>query len=239
MRFLDLTLDTPAGNVALDEALLDAAEQLAGPGEVLRLWEPSRPMVVIGRASQAEVEVRCDVCTKQDVPVLRRCSGGAAIVTGPGCLMYAVVLSLEHRPHLRSIDYAHEFILGRLVAALETSAPGVQRCGTSDLAIDGRKFSGNSMRVSRSHLLYHGTLLYQFPLELIADCLKTPPRQPEYREGRDHLEFVTNLKVTPDQLRTALRAGWSAVEPLTDWPRAPTERLVADKYSRSSWNFRR
>ncbi len=41
MHLLDLTLDSPIENIALDEALLDAAE--AAPdenGEVLRLWEP-------------------------------------------------------------------------------------------------------------------------------------------------------------------------------------------------------
>ncbi len=34
------------------------------------------------------------------IPVLRRASGGAAIVIGPGCLMYALVLSYELRPSL-------------------------------------------------------------------------------------------------------------------------------------------
>jgi lipoate-protein ligase A len=51
------------------------------------------------------------------------------------------------------------------------------------------------LRVARRHLLYHGTLLYDFDLSLIARCLKVAPRQPDYRQGRDHHQFVTNVPV--------------------------------------------
>jgi lipoate-protein ligase A len=49
MKLLDLTLPTPAENLALDEALLDAAEAGELPDEVLRLWEFPQAVVVIGR----------------------------------------------------------------------------------------------------------------------------------------------------------------------------------------------
>ncbi len=144
MRYLDLTLPTAAENLALDEALLEEAEAGGGPNETLRLWEPRQTMVVVGRSSRIAAEVRTDACRELGIPVLRRPSGGAAIVTGPGCLMYALVLSYRLRPELRALSRTHQWVLGTLAAALETHVPGVRCCGTSDLAIDGRKFSGNS-----------------------------------------------------------------------------------------------
>ena len=84
MTLLDLTLPTAAENLALDEALLDEAEASSAGCETLRLWEPKEPAVVIGRSSQAAIEVRLDACRELAVPVLRRASGGAAVVTGPG-----------------------------------------------------------------------------------------------------------------------------------------------------------
>ncbi len=239
MELLDLTLPTPAENLALDEALLEMAEESSRPREILRLWEPAEPMVVVGRASQVEQEVRRDECARRGIPVFRRSSGGAAIVTGPGCLMYAVVLSYENYPHLHMIEQAHRFVLERLLEGLRPLTPDMQRCGTSDLAIHGRKVSGNSMRARRTHLLYHGTLLYDFALDLIQACLKTPPRQPEYRAGRDHHEFVSNLPVSETELRAAVIRGWNVRGQLTDWPRAATRRLVEERYSRDEWNFRR
>jgi len=236
MRHLDLTLPTPAENLALDEALLEEAEQAECPTETLRLWEPAEPMVVVGRSSQVDREVHREACRRAGVPILRRPSGGAAIVTGPGCLMYAFVLSYRLRPALRAVDHAHRFVLGTLAAALGPLVPDVACKAISDLAVGRLKCSGNSIRCRQDHLLYHGTLLYDFPLQLVDRYLAMPPRQPDYRENRPHVAFLTNLPADAPALRRALVAAWDAGEPCTDWPSDHTARLVAEKYSRREWN---
>ena len=65
MYLLDLTLPTPAENVALDEALLEAAEAGDCPS-VLRLWEPRETFVVVGRSSRVAEEVAEFVITGPD-----------------------------------------------------------------------------------------------------------------------------------------------------------------------------
>jgi lipoate---protein ligase len=158
--------------------------------------------------------------------------------------MYAVVLHLESRPELRDITRAHAYVLGRLVAGLTVHAANVVCAGTSDLAIvddsttpSKRKFSGNSLRTKRTHLLYHGTLLYDFDLSLISACLRSPPRQPSYRAARDHADFVVNLPLTRRQLHDALAIAFPTSEPLIDWPRSRVVSLAAERFSRDSWNL--
>ena len=236
MRYLDLTLPTAAENLALDEALLEEAEAGSGCDETLRFWEARQSVVVVGRSSQIAAEVNGDACRELDIAVLRRTSGGAAVVAGPGCLMYALVLSLELRPALRTVGLAHGFVLEMLAAALRPLAAGISRRGTSDLAVADCKVSGNSLRVKRRHLLYHGTLLYDFPLELIGRVLLMPSRQPGYRLRRSHEAFVANLPVPAEAIRRALSAMWKAEEPFPNWPRARTAALAAEKYSRREWN---
>jgi lipoate-protein ligase A len=238
MRHLDLTLPTPAENLALDEALLEEAERAGHPRERLRLWEPAEPLVVVGRSSRIEAEVHRDECRRRGIPILRRSSGGAAVVTGPGCLMYALVLSYQLRPELRLIDHAHRFVLGRIAAVLRPLVPEVTCRGTSDLAVGDLKFSGNSVRCKRDHFLYHGTILYDFSLDLIGQCLAMPPRQPDYRSGRSHRGFVTNLPLPCGPIRAALIAAWDATQPCTEWPRAATARLAVEKYNCAAWNER-
>lgn len=238
MKLLDLTLPTAAENVALDEALLEQAEQGEGRGELLRLWELSTPVVVIGRSSRVAEEVNVEACRAGGIPILRRCSGGAAVVAGPGCLMYSVLLSYRRRPHLRMLDQAHEFVLGVLSRALATLVPDVVMLGTSDLTRHGFKFSGNSVRCKRDFFLYHGTVLYRFPLPLIGQCLAEAPRQPEYRGERPHDGFVKNLPATAEQLRHAIGRGWGIQESISEWPRHRVVRLVAERYSRDDWNWR-
>jgi lipoate-protein ligase A len=249
MRLIDVTLPSPEENLALDEGLLDEAEDRHAPCESLRLWEPSSPMVVVGRSSRVEIEVRETQCRELHIPILRRSSGGAAIVTGPGCLMYTVVLSLEMRPALRAIDFAHRFVLETIVTALSRHGLRVAHRGTSDLvlgdlvlgdlALGDRKFSGNSLRVRREHLLYHGTLLYDFPLELITACLESPPRQPDYRSGRPHEAFVTNVPLPGGELRRLLTDAWQIDAVAGDWPAERVADLVETKYSRREWNYKR
>lgn len=236
MQYLDLTLPTLAENLALDEALLDEAEASSGPSECLRLWESPELAVIVGRSSRVSIEVDQANCQADDVPILRRCSGGCAVVIGPGCLMYSVVLSYELRPELRSIDQAHRFVLSRVPQAL---GPRASFSGISDLAADGRKFSGNSLRCKRDHLLYHGTILYGFPLETIARYLRAPPREPEYRAGRGHAEFVTNIPIDPQALRRTLPDAFDARKALAQWPRVRVEQLVAQRYGQAAWHLER
>jgi len=238
MLLLDLTLPTPEENLALDEALLDSAEESEATTEVLRFWESDQPMVVLGRSSKAAEEARLDECHSAGVPVLRRCSGGAAIVAGPGCLMYAVVLSYELHPELRSLDFAHCFVLSRLREALLPLDAGVQIRGTSDLALGDQKFSGNSLRCKRNHLLYHGTLLYNFDLTLVEKYLGTAPRQPAYRKERTHGQFVTNTSLSPAAMKRAIAAAFGAIQPLAVRPHELVSKLVAERYLQESWNLR-
>jgi len=222
MDYLDLSLPTAEENIALDEALLYEVETAADKGnqprECLRLWEPAAPMVVVGRNSTIDGEVNVAFCREQGIPVLRRASGGCAIVTGPGCLMYAVVLSYELRPKLKQLDEAHRFVLDTLLTGLRPLMANVDRQGTCDLVVGPHKFSGNSLRCRRNALLYHGTLLYDFPLELVSKCLKQPPREPEYRAGREHAAFVMNLPVSAAAIKESLRIAWSASEVRTAGP---------------------
>ena len=264
MLFFDATLQTPADNLALDEALLDWAElksdQEPLQAEVFRLWEPAEPFVVLGRTSRLHEEVDVEACQKYGVPILRRSSGGATILAGPGCLMYAVVLSYEKRPHLRSIPEAHCFVLHKQQTALQTLVPSVTIAGTSDLVYDSnagsswteapnlscpkenanekqalRKFSGNSLRCKRTHLLYHGTVMYNFDLQLISQLLRRAPREPDYRNNRDHSQFIANLPATKTSIQFALQTAWPTDKLMVDWPKEQTEALVQRRYGQRDW----
>ncbi|MEZ6087962.1 MAG: hypothetical protein R3C05_08050 [Pirellulaceae bacterium] len=60
-------------NLAIDEALLDAAEadaEASSDREVLRLWSFDRPVVVVGRATKVEEEVNLPFCQQAQIPIL-------------------------------------------------------------------------------------------------------------------------------------------------------------------------
>ncbi len=237
MHFLHLTLPTPTENLALDEALLLEAESGAG-GEVLRVWEWPEPAVILGAGCRLAEDVDEEACRADGVPVLRRASGGGTVLLGRGCLLYTLILAFDRSPALAAIPSSYVYILNRIRDALADLEPAGEHAGTSDLAAFGRKFSGNAQQRKRRHLLHHGTLLYDFDLARVGRYLRLPPRQPEYRDGREHADFLRNLPASADDLKTRLASAWSA-DRAPRWPSELVRQLVEAKYSKGEWIRRR
>jgi lipoate-protein ligase A len=266
MKFLDLTFDTPAENLACDEALLDFFENNGGEG-VLRFWESKSYFVVVGYANHVQKEVNVAACESGKTPILRRCSGGGTVLQGPGCLNYSLIAQIEENGPLRSITSANRFIMERNRDAIEkllpsssrseeapteksqslvTSAATIEVRGHTDLARCPRsstvgpslKFSGNAQRRKKHFLLFHGTFLLDFDISLIDRFLRMPSQEPEYRGGRAHERFLTNLNLPADAVTAALREGWDAREPLEVVPRDEIALLARDKYVTKEWNFK-
>jgi lipoate-protein ligase A len=196
----------PEEQLASDWALFQSVETGAS-GDLCRCWHVPRPIVVVGRHSRISDDVIQETCLMDDVGVLRRFSGGGAVVLGPGCLNYAVVLSLDSWPELSDVAVSFQFILGRIVAALGIS--GLSVAGGSDLVLAGRKVSGNGQRRGRRALVQHGTLLYDFDPGLATRYLKEPVRQPAYRANRCHEEFIGNLPLSAETIRARLKTAWT------------------------------
>ena len=234
-RFLDRTLPGIAANLALDEALLQAAEDGPG-GAVLRLWEANGPAVVLGASGRWREEVCVEACRADGVPIARRSSGGGTVVVGPGALNAAVVLPVAAAPGLEAVDVAQLYVLGRIAEAIRRLGPRVEVRGSGDLTLGLRKFSGSAQRRLRRHFLVHATILYDFPLGLIPRYLGTPARQPAYREGRPHGDFVTNLPLPRPALVEALRDAWLApVVSAAEVPEAMVRDLVAERFGDPGW----
>ena len=238
MRDLDLTLPDAAVNLALDEALLLQAEEGAA-GEVLRVWEWPALAVVMGSGGRLAEEADETACRADGVPILRRASGGGTVLLGPGCLLYTLILAYERDPALGEIQASYSYILDRISESLGDLLPGAGREGVSDLAAGGMKFSGNAQQRKRRHLLHHGTLLYGFDLPLIARYLRAPPRQPEYRRGREHAAFLCNLPATANELKRGWPRRGRHCPARASWPEERVQRLVAEKYGLEEWIRRR
>jgi lipoate---protein ligase len=241
MKILDLTLPSPAENLACDEALLDAAES-GTLGQSLRFWESPEYFVVVGYANKVATEVNLPACEAARIPVLRRCSGGGTVLQGPGCLNYNLVLKIANDSPLSTITGANRFIMERNRAALRPEIRNLKSeiriAGHTDLALGDRKFSGNAQRRRRNFLLFHGTLLLDFDLARISQILRMPTLQPDYRNARSHGEFITNLGIESGTVKTALADAWSATSPGTMPSAADISRLVNERYARDEWNYK-
>jgi lipoate-protein ligase A len=238
LRYLDHTYPSIEANLALDEALLIAAEE-RGAGPSIRVWEPSNLAVVLGASCRLQEDVDADRCRADAVPIVRRSSGGGTVLVGPGTLNINVVLPVDFSPGLHAVDAAQAFVLERLALSLRRHrGPEIGLQGLGDLTLGDRKFAGSAQRRLKNHFLVHTSLLYDFPLDLISRYTRTPRRQPAYRDGRPHEDFLTNLGLSRNLILSAVHSAWLSPTGPPQAASIPTELvdgLIRDKFSDPEW----
>ena len=145
----------------------------------------------MGAGGKVEADVFAEQVELDRVPVLRRRGGGGSVVLSPGQAVLALVTEVsspfQNRTYFRAINHWFRIALQAL------GVSGVEDRGISDLAIGGRKILGTSLYRRRKVLFYQASLLVDNDLSLFDRYLRFPSRVPDYREGRGHLEFCTNL----------------------------------------------
>lgn len=214
-------------------------EEGGHPG-FLFFWEAPVHFVVLGYGKRAADEVQLEACARLGVPVLRRTSGGGTVLQGPGCFNYSLILPIESDPELATITGANRRIMARHREVFSSllAQPVTQR-GCTDLTLGDLKFSGNAQRRKRRCLLFHGSVLVGLDFGLVERTLRMPGQQPEYRRQRSHLEFLTNVPLAPEMIRSGLAAAWLAQEgEVPPEALARIDGLVAERYGQASWNLR-
>ncbi len=159
----------------------------------LHLWMGDRPAVVLGSGCRfAE-----DIAPACKLPVYRRISGGGTVVVGPQVWCYSFVWPRSFDPG--GIHEAFRLVQGFAAATLKRLGLHVQLQPISDLAVkrsggELRKIAGHGQKRRRSGTLCEGSLIAEpFPFPL-SSVLRHPVREPPYRHGRKHEDFITSVR---------------------------------------------
>jgi len=183
--------DPVQGPWDLDADLIAAVRSTGQPR--VTVHEHPDTACVIGRGGDAWIETHPELLATDGVPLLRRRGGGCAVVLDPGNLICSVVLP---KAGIAGITGAFKDLSRIMISALASvGLPGVTQEGVSDLAHGGRKIGGSCIWRTRGLLYYSTTLLLDPQWDLIERYLPHPPREPDYRQGRRHRDFLTSLSM--------------------------------------------
>lgn len=182
------------GDFDHDEDMLTAVRE--GGRSLLRVrrWTGA-PTAVLGRGSKASSELNLVRVRDDGLPVLRRRGGGCTVLLDAGNIVVSLVTRREGLGGSREFFAEVSALLGAALSA--QGLPGVVAAGTSDLALGPLKISGSCIYRAKDLLYYSATLLVAPDAALIDRYLAHPPREPDYRAGRDHGAFLGRLDDLP------------------------------------------
>ena len=176
---------------------------------VCKIYPFGHRAVVAGRGSRLSLELNLTRLRRDKIPVYRRRGGGCAVFLDSGNLIVSIAFPAEG---FGNVGPLFTKACRRVIRGLEASGiTGVHQDGISDLVIDDRKIGGTCFHRSKGMAYYSAALLVTPDLDAMESYLFHPPREPAYRRGRPHRDFVTGLAsffpgLTVSRLQTVLTA---------------------------------
>lgn len=229
----------PAFNLAAEEYLLRSCRE-----NVFMLWR-NRKAIVVGCNQNSLAQINADAVRRENIPVIRRISGGGAVYHDMGNINYTFIATDRFRRGLSYRDY-----LAPVRDFLRRMGIDAQFEGRSDLSVHGLKISGNAQHRHRDKVLHHGTILFDVDLTALTRCLQATPekfrdkaidsvRKPVANIG-PYLDAGTTAERFMEQMMTDVQcAGGGRRAVFSRADRHAIGRLVDEKYARWEWNFGR
>ena len=183
MKYLVNNSNDPKYNLALEEYVL---KELMG--EYFFLWQNS-PTIVIGKHQNTHAEINAEYIEENNINVVRRMSGGGAVYHDLGNVNFSFI---QDKNDISEFDFG--FFTEPIVAVLKSMGVIAEFNSRNDLAIDGKKFSGNAQYIYKKRILHHGTLLFDSELAELSKSLKVSKDKIESKGLKSVRSRVTNIK---------------------------------------------
>ncbi|MCK5857573.1 MAG: hypothetical protein KAG64_08785 [Bacteroidales bacterium] len=169
-----------------DQKVLEAEKELD-----FMVWQPDQRYLVLGRSNEAIKSLIAESVDNDNIKVLKRPSGGEAVLLSPNMLVIALKVPLT------MVKKAHDvFVIANNIIKEALAKEGIQNItsrGISDICIGEQKILGSAIFKKPDSVFYHAVLNVSEDVNLIDHYLQYPKREPDYRKGRNHLAFVSSL----------------------------------------------
>ncbi|KFJ04730.1 lipoate--protein ligase family protein [Bifidobacterium subtile] len=166
----------------------------------LRIWEWASSAVIIGRFQSLEDSVDLEACRREQVSVVRRCTGGGAMFVEPGnTITYSLYAPRDFVRDV-SIEQSYRLCDQWLVDALDGIGLDVRFSGLNDIASQYGKIGGAAQRrfppqgAGPGSLLHHVTMSYDIDAAKMGRVLKVSREKLRDKAVRSAVRRVDPLR---------------------------------------------
>jgi lipoate-protein ligase A len=238
IRVLETGYNNAALNMAIDEVLIENI----GDAPILRLygWRPAA--VSIGYFQSIREEVDLEKCSKIGVDVVRRLTGGGAVLH-ENELTYSFIT----KQYPQNIMESYRWICETIVISIKRLGFDASFVPLNDIVVKGKKVSGSAQTRRKGVLLQHGTLLLGVDVDKMFCVLKVPSEKFKDKIIKDVKERVTSLAGTTfeemaSSLKTTFATKFDAkllADTMSTEEINHAKWLAERKYNSRGWNRRR
>ncbi|KAF8819877.1 hypothetical protein IE077_004591 [Cardiosporidium cionae] len=179
--------------------------------------------VVLGLSGKPQTVIEDTVGSSEPIFLIRRYTGGGTVLVDKRAVICSLILPhclTGVKPYPKDVMewtynefYSHQlynplfkstFCLHESDYALHEFSPSNGE--TNCLNKQYRKVGGNAQAFSRHYVVHHTSFLWDTNTEDMERILPTPSKQPKYRVGRRHSEFLTSIReaLVDDTIQTPL-----------------------------------
>jgi lipoate-protein ligase A len=228
----------PYFNLATEEYILKNFHD-----DAFMLWRNS-PSIIVGKHQNTLAEINVDYVKQNNIPVVRRLSGGGAVFHDLGNLNFTFIQTGREESLIDFRRYTEP-----ILEVLQTLGIDARFEGRNDLTIGGRKFSGNAEHIWKNRVLHHGTLLFSSQMPDLTAALTADPLKFQDKAVKSVRSRVTNIS---DHLKTpmdvmqfanhihdhiAAKNPAATIIELSAEDHDRIHEMVRNKYSTWEWNY--
>jgi lipoate-protein ligase A len=243
MKFIDNQgITDPQINLAIEEYIL----QNFGEKDTYLLFYVNKPSIIIGRNQNSIEEINTEYVDENDIKVVRRLSGGGAVYHDEGNLNFSFITKDDGESFQNFAKFTKP-----MVEALNKHGVPAEMQGRNDLAVEGRKISGNAMFSTKGRMFSHGTLMLDSEIENVVSALNVRKEKIESKGIKSIRSRVANIseyleeKITMQEFKELILRYVFDVEDVTDVPRYElTEedwknihKISGERYQKWDWNY--
>jgi len=228
----------PYFNIAAEEYLLKTLDD-----DCFMLWQ-NEPSIIVGKHQNTLAEINYQFASQNNIPVIRRISGGGTVFHDLGNLNFSFIQKGERG---KLVDF-HRFIDPIIEVLNQLGVPATFE-GKNDIRVKGLKISGNAEHVHKNKMLHHGTLLFSSKLDKLNHALKSNYEKFSDKAVQSVRSQVANISdflkssISIEEFEEKIIQYISTINDnitfynLTDSDIKSIEKLVDEKYKTWKWNF--
>jgi len=238
MFCLNLVSHDPFFNLSIEEVLLKDREE-----EYMILYI-NDPSLIIGKHQSAHREINTKYVTENQIPVIRRISGGGTVFHDSGNLNFSFIIKSEPG---KQVDF--RLYTGPVIEFLKSTGVDARFEGKNDLKVEGLKISGNAEHIHGNRVLHHGTLLFSTSLDTLRNSMRKDNSCYSSRAVVSNPSSVTNLNERMTRIRNInefrsemmnyflLNFPGNVIYTLSEAEILQARSLAVSKYSTWEWNW--